>query len=286
MFPPFISVGSLACLSSSRSVQVVGMSDSAPKLTEVPNSPTTSSPRRAKVHKDPWPEFEREMDSAVDEVCVAHQRFSAVDGSRRTVMVVNEYSETVSKCDGMLQEATGVLQATIDHPEKFHATSDDIQKRQEKIIAWERRLRFPRQAAKDAELAFKKAQARHDLIHGTNSGGDNSADDRNAGDMGFIRDQEMEQRVIVNNQDQALTRIAVGLTTLKENATEIKTELVAQEGIMADIEKKMMKVGLRLDQTVKKVERLLDQASDTKKILCIVVLAAILLVLIVVLFQT
>ncbi|EAN81477.1 hypothetical protein, conserved, partial [Trypanosoma cruzi] len=67
---------------------------------------------------------------------------------------------------------------------------------------------------------------------------------------------------------------------VRETAVNVRDELDTQEHVLDDIDSGMTRAQMRLENVVKKTSRLLDSASDRKKIICIVVLVIILIVLI------
>lgn len=110
--------------------------------------------------------------------------------------------------------------------------------------------------------------ARGDAAVVVSDGGDAHGD--------YLRAHREEQEIMVASQDASLMRIHHGLATLKHNATEINTELGQQEELLEEAQSRMDLLKEKMAAANLKVDTLLNNMSDCKKICVIIVLCIVL----------
>jgi hypothetical protein len=92
----------------------------------------------------------------------------------------------------------------------------------------------------------------------------------------FLRAHHEEQQSMMESQDQSLSRIQHGLEHLKHNATEMHNEMDRQEAMLVDVQGRVDMLKEKMAAANKKVDHLLENMSDCKKICIIVVLCFVL----------
>lgn len=230
---------------------------------------STSSPTTARGREDPWPNMEKQVESMLNDLTLQLQRVR--DNPHPTLIAENELLDAVATATEAVEDMRFALDTAMEHPESFAITTDELQRRAEKIRAWERDMTKAQQTSEKIRLAQRRRQ-QQDYDTADSSARENS---------NFLRQEHDVQRDVMQTDEQTLDRLHGGIQRVKETTVNINDELQTQDHILNDIDKGMTRVQMRIDGAMKKVGRLLDQTSDTGKMICIAVLFVILILLIV-----
>ena len=243
-----------------------------------------SASKRNAPAQDPWIDFEIETDKACGELRIFYQRFA--DNPKPTLVARQDFFDTAEKYLGLIEEATVAQQMTLEHPELFAVTTEEIQRRDNKVKEWERLAKKPVQEYKLAmERQMRGESISSNGLGGAGGGGATAQDQRNVDNGDFLQREYEEQRRITSTQDQAIDRITVHVAAMKNNAELINEELKVQESMLDELSQHMTNVQRKLEGALGKVGKLLDESSDKNKIICIIVLVIVLAILITVLFN-
>ncbi|PWV20887.1 hypothetical protein C3747_4g718 [Trypanosoma cruzi] len=221
--------------------------------------------------EDPWPRMEKEVEAMMDGLIVQMQRYREV--AHPTVIAEEEMFDSINAASEEVDEMRAALDTAIEHPELFSITTDELQSRAEKTRAWERDMK------KALDLRAKiiaERQRRAAAQRGEFSPTDAGMQENNA----FLQQEHETQQRYMQADEATIDRLAGGVRRVRETAVNVRDELDTQEHVLDDIDSGMTRAQMRLENVVKKTSRLLDSASDRKKIICIVVLVIILIVLI------
>eukprot|EP01105_Mastigella_eilhardi_P027325 TRINITY_DN8374_c0_g1_i1.p4 TRINITY_DN8374_c0_g1~~TRINITY_DN8374_c0_g1_i1.p4 ORF type:complete len:276 (-),score=106.45 TRINITY_DN8374_c0_g1_i1:1556-2338(-) len=92
----------------------------------------------------------------------------------------------------------------------------------------------------------------------------------------FVQNETQIQQQIVSNQNADLDQLHTSVVKLGQMGEEIHEELNLQGKILDDLEHEVEKTDGRLVGAIKRVNRIIDQTSDTKSMIVIIVLIIIL----------
>ncbi|AIN99181.1 Qc-SNARE protein, putative [Leishmania panamensis] len=230
--------------------------------------PTVTAAADGATHEDPWPQIEKQVGAMLADLNAQMQRFH--NTSVPTVIAENELLESVDSCNEAVEDMRFALDTTMEHPESFSITAEELQSRAERIRAWEREMMKAQQVAEKVRAAQRKRMMAQD--------GD--ADDNGTREnTDFLRQERDIQRHIMQQDDQTLDRLSSGIHRVRDTAVNIQDELKTQEHILDDIDRGMTRVQMRLEGAMKKVSKLIDSTSDRGKMICIAVLFVILVIL-------
>jgi len=90
---------------------------------------------------------------------------------------------------------------------------------------------------------------------------------------------KMEQQMIMQEQDKALDAISGTLSTLQEQAGLMGTEIGEHIEMLGDLEQNVDKSQVKLDSSMKKLQKFLRDIEETKSGWCIAILIVILMIL-------
>ncbi|KAH9598639.1 Target SNARE coiled-coil homology domain [Trypanosoma melophagium] len=234
----------------------------------------TFNPRRG---EDPWPRMEKEVEALVNSLLVQTQRYR--ETPRPTVIAENELCDAVDAANEEVEDMRAALDAAINHPELFPITGEELQARAEKTRAWERDVR----KALDLKAKIIRERQRRAAASAAAGGGGTENNNDAVGmreNSDFLRQEHEIQQHYAQADDTTVDRLAGGVRRVKETAVHIGDELHTQERVLDDIDSGMTRAQMHLDGAMRKVGKLLDSASDRKKIMCIVILLVILVLLI------
>ncbi|CAJ1014250.1 putative SNARE domain containing protein [Leishmania utingensis] len=230
--------------------------------------PTVTAAADGATHADPWPQIEKQVGAMLADLNAQVKRFH--NTSVPTVIAENELLESVDSCNEAVEDMRFALDTTMEHPESFSITAEELQSRAERIRAWEREMMKAQQVAEKVRAAQRKRMMAQD--------GD--ADDNGTREnTDFLRQERDIQRHIMQQDDQTLDRLSSGIHRVRDTAVNIQDELKTQEHILDDIDRGMTRVQMRLEGAMKKVSKLIDSTSDRGKMICIAVLFVILVIL-------
>lgn len=235
--------------------------------------------------QDPWPDMETQITQAFNDLVVHHQRFTLM--ASPTVVAEKEFQEVTQNVQELLEDCQLAHQTVLEHPEMFNISGEEFQRRGTLVRQWERDLMKPVEELKRAikkreDLAKLSAQA---AAGGVKLNDIQAAQERKNNDNGDYLKQEYEaQQGMMADQDKAVERIGAGVTRIKNNAVLINEELIKHDKMLSDVDKDMSHVQMKLEGALKKVGKLLDESSDTKKFICIFVLLIVLALLVFLLF--
>ncbi|ORC87621.1 putative Qc-SNARE protein [Trypanosoma theileri] len=224
--------------------------------------------------EDPWPRMEKEVEALVNSLLVQIQRYR--ETPRPTVIAENELCDAVDAANEEVEDMRAALDAAINHPELFPITGEELQARAEKTRAWERDVR------KALDLKVKIIRERQRRAAAAAAGGAENNNDASGlrENNDFLQQEHDVQRRYMQEDDVTVDRLAGGVRRVKETAVHISDELHTQDRVLDDIDSGMTRAQMHIEGAMKKVGKLLDSASDSKKIMCIVVLLVILVLLI------
>jgi len=89
----------------------------------------------------------------------------------------------------------------------------------------------------------------------------------------------MEQQMIMQEQDKALDAISGTLSTLQEQAGLMGTEIGEHIEMLGDLEQNVDKSQVKLDSSMKKLQKFLRDIEETKSGWCIAILIVVLMIL-------
>lgn len=193
----------------------------------------------------------------------------------------------MEECFDMMQRVT---QAMTDEPEKFpNITSSEIQTRGEDVH--DQRRKVDRCRAELSDLKRRRDKATVSVSSGGSakpggaSGGlaDAVAAEHRETD-GYIQREQEFMETHRRDQDHILGMIGNQVESAIDKNKRISAELETQEKRLSQIDKDMSLVQNKMESAAKRVGKMLDEASDNKKIITIVVLIIILFVLVVFVF--
>lgn len=109
-----------------------------------------------------------------------------------------------------------------------------------------------------------------------NGGSTQEQDDSTSSHGDYLQAHREEQDLMMEAQDESLSRIQHGLLNLKHNATEIHNEMNRQEEMLTEVQGRVDMLKEKMAAANKKVDHLLENMSDCRKICIIVVLCFVL----------
>lgn len=234
------------------------------------STPLSSSARIA-AREDPWPSMAKQVEEMLNDLERLLQRFR--ETPHPTLAAENELLEAIGSCSEAVEDMRFALDTAMEHPESFAIETDELQSRAGTIRAWERDMVRAQQTSERIRDAQRKRLQEREGVDDA-SGGTRENND-------FLRQEHEVQREIQHTDEQTLDRLSSGIHRVRDTAVNITDELNTQEHILDDIDSGMTRAQIKLEGTVKKVARLLDQTSDRGKMICIAVLFVILILLIV-----
>ncbi|XP_074653794.1 syntaxin-6-like [Tubulanus polymorphus] len=100
----------------------------------------------------------------------------------------------------------------------------------------------------------------------------------------YITDTQQQQQMMMNHQDEHLNMIGTSVTVLKDMSHRIGGELDEQAVMLDDFSTEMDHTESRLDQTMKKMAKVLHMSNDRRQWIAIAVLVVILIIVLVLFF--
>lgn len=244
-----------------------------------PQSPSSSNSTK---QADPWIAMERDVDALVNDLTDRKKRYAALAVAKGP----RSYADAQSMYDGLqssleqvewdIEDMNAAVAASLDHPEKFPLPTAELVRRQDFLQQIERRANKLKEDIDKIETERRRrAPTKPDGKGGTvfDENAVRQTDDNTKMEM-------MTQERLKEDQEAAMERLGMGVKNLKHKAVIINDEMVEQDKMMADIEKDMSLLQLKIEGAAKKVGKMIDESSDNKKMICIIVLVLILLIMI------
>jgi hypothetical protein len=96
------------------------------------------------------------------------------------------------------------------------------------------------------------------------------------GNAAHLAGAGQDQKLVMRQQDETVSKLGEGLTTLKEMASAINTELQEQEVIVDDIDRATDKAQSQMDSAIKTMEKLTGAKNSCQ--LCTIVILVVIFV--------
>ena len=209
------------------------------------------------------------------------------DWERMPAAKVQEFDtlvESMAAAAGPIEEDIGVLkqvvQAALDHPDKHTVAATELQRRQEVIQAFTRRLDAVRGDVAEGE---RHRSLRDKSGYHTRAGAAAPVGNVTSANQ-FMSQEYAEQHVITEQQNAALARIEQGVKEAEMKAKTIGGELDVQAKDLEALDSEMTGVQAKLENAAGKVSKMLDRTSDKGKVMCILGLLVVLVLLVVFVF--
>jgi len=100
----------------------------------------------------------------------------------------------------------------------------------------------------------------------------------------YINNSHQQMQVTMTAQDEDLDAISKATGTLKEMGITINDELLRQQVILGDMDSEVDKTSVRLNNVLKRLNKLLDSTSDRVQWCMVIVLTLILIGLVIIVF--
>jgi syntaxin 6 len=100
----------------------------------------------------------------------------------------------------------------------------------------------------------------------------------------YINNSRQQMQATMDSQDQDLDAISRGAATLKEMGVTINNELLTQQRILEEMDSEVDKTNSRLNNMLKRLNKLIDSTSDRVQWCLVIVLTLILIGLVIIVF--
>ncbi|CCW64116.1 unnamed protein product [Phytomonas sp. EM1] len=221
-----------------------------------------------KVREDPWPSVEKQVETMMADLAVQMQHLH--DMENPSIIAENEVLDAIANCKEVVEDMRFAYDSAAEHPESFFIPADEFQRRAECLRNWEQDIARMQRAGDRIRLAHRaRLQNNEAILKNAKREGDD-----------FLLQGHQAQQNIMQTDEQTLERLSGGIQRVKETAVNINEEMAAQEHVLDNIDRGMLRVQMRLSNTIKKVGQLIDKTSDRGKMICIAILFLILIVLI------
>jgi hypothetical protein len=128
----------------------------------------------------------------------------------------------------------------------------------------------------DSKLASDERKALARRVNAEVEDSSRSAGSYAQGNAAHLAGAAQDQKLLLRQQDQMVDKMGQGLTTLKEMASAINTELKEQEVIVDDIDKETDKAQSKMDTAIKSIEKLLGTSNNCQ--LCTIAILVVIFV--------
>eukprot|EP01117_Protostelium_nocturnum_P012663 TRINITY_DN4664_c0_g1_i2.p1 TRINITY_DN4664_c0_g1~~TRINITY_DN4664_c0_g1_i2.p1 ORF type:complete len:247 (-),score=92.17 TRINITY_DN4664_c0_g1_i2:16-756(-) len=216
---------------------------------------------------------------------------SGQGGTDEYEYITEELGQLIEGLGHDLNELEDTISVVEKHKEKFQVAEDAIRSHKQFAKNTKQTLYEMTSTMNSRETkSHIENQTRNALGMNTNSSGrktDLSSRVRDAGiqeNQEYINNQLLEQKDIELQQDEDVQDIAAAIEILKEKGKVIGYEVDKGAQTISDLDNDVTRANSGLKQVINKVNTLIDQTSDTKQLLIIGGLIAILLTLLILIF--
>ena len=254
--------------------------------------------------QDPWPNYESSVEKAIRGLQDKNDCFRDLihDGTeaqksdeKRSDFVRKQYAE-MEKCVSDIELDIDLLKDIMnelkEHPERHDLTAVEVQRRQERINYFSRRIDSAKVDMSEGEkyvnnLPVKVVEAgRHNNHSSHIIAQNNTAKGHNPHtSIGMSQVMEVQRQKEEQKQDELLDEVFVSVQGAHQKGKIINAELDEQDKIINEIDKDMDTLQGKLAQHAKSVDKLLEKTSDKGKLTIIAMLMCVLVVMIMLLFN-
>jgi hypothetical protein len=242
--------------------------------------------------EDPWHAMETELETAARSMLSTRERYNAAarevdhraDGTPPPPEAIKRYRELLVQLESAIKEMEPDLQmmkktleVAMENPERCKVSPAELQRRQDVFVKITRKIS---QGDHDAKLGRKNEEKRRAA-----SEGKDPRDERPSEATLHMQQEFERQNQIKQNVDGALARVEHSVKGLENKAGMINQTLVDQDKELSAMNKDMTAVQIKMDTSIRKIDDMLNRASDKGKICIIVVLMIVLVLLVVFLFS-
>ena len=224
--------------------------------------------------------MEGEVDASIMDLGDRKSRYKTMVSNAKTVRSHNDcasqYADlqsSLQQLDWDLEDMSAAVSSALEHPEKFALSTAELVRREDAVQQLERKSTRLREEIEGVEADRRRKAPQMDAAKNADVG--YSAD--HVGRTSEAMMSEMAtQETLKEEQDEALERLTAGVRNVKHKAVLIGDELKEQDKMLNDLDKDMSQLELKIEGAVKKIGALIDNSSDKKKMICIIVLMFIL----------
>jgi t-SNARE complex subunit (syntaxin) len=235
--------------------------------------------------------MERDVDASVKDLTDKKIRFAELCNDPKNASspavekLYQDMQGNLQQLDWDCEDLHSAVQAALDHPEKYSLSTSELVRRQDFVQEMARKATKLRDDVERIEVERRKKMNAKRVGAG-GAGGRVEYDEAAVAATNDNLRTAMETQAQLKVEEEALMeRLSMGVKSIKNKAEVIGGELKDQERMLDELDKDVSVLSLKVEAAAKKVNHLIENSSDSKKMICIGVLLVILMLLIFFLFS-
>ncbi|XP_064650310.1 syntaxin-6-like [Lineus longissimus] len=248
--------------------------------------------------EDPFFVVREEVNKAVQTAQGLYQRWCELVDDPNVVSkeeydwTANELRNSLRSIDWDLEDLEETISIVEKNPKKFRIEDYELVERKKFVAQTKKTVQDMRDHMASPKVRAKEDRRnRQTLLNGSGNGPSRPMDkytrldnEIERSNQKFIEDTHQQQAMMIRQQDETLDMVGTSVTVLKDMSHRIGTEVDEQAVMLDEFSGEMDRTESKLDQTMKKVAKVLHMSNDKRQWIAIVALIIILIIVLILFF--
>eukprot|EP01113_Clastostelium_recurvatum_P004739 TRINITY_DN1208_c0_g1_i2.p1 TRINITY_DN1208_c0_g1~~TRINITY_DN1208_c0_g1_i2.p1 ORF type:complete len:251 (-),score=44.44 TRINITY_DN1208_c0_g1_i2:72-824(-) len=244
--------------------------------------------------QDPFYVVKEEVQQSVNGVTALYKRWRELLETTNTAnndefkWTTNELKSGIKSIEWDLQDLDDTISIVESNRQKFKLEQQEVENRKKFINDTKSTIKRMKEDLQAASTKGKQEHDKREALMGSRKGAGGRFDALDqaiiSDNQDYIDDQASRQQQLMHDQDQDLTQLSNTVSTLGQMGQAISSELSVQSRILDNLTAKVDDTSGRLSGVMRRLNKLIESASDRTQWCIIGVLAVLLIGLIILVF--